>query len=343
MRGLTKHFQVYIFFLSITVVFSCNKSSKPDVSNIQLEIKIQRFDKELFAAKNNDVNQTDLLLQKKYGNFYNDYTKRIITTAELSNFDILTGLFKDKAFTDLNKEVDSVFPSLDYTEKELTESFKYIKYYYPQAKIPQFISYVSGFAYQVTTGDNYMGIGLDMFLGKDSKFYGAISTPRYQTRRFEPQYLLPRVTEVYAREELFPERDEDQTLLSKMIYNGKILYFLDLVLPETLNDSIKIGYNTQQMNWAKKYEGNIWGYFLENDLLYQSDYQKMQTYLTDAPFTPQLGDRKSSAPKLGIFIGWQIVRKYMEENPKVTLQQLMVDTDAQSILTKAKYKPKESL
>jgi hypothetical protein len=188
-----------------------------------------------------------------------------------------------------------------------------------------------------------MSIGLDMFLGKDSKFYGAIvqSVPLYQSRRFEPEYIVPRVTEVYAREELFPERDEDQTLLAKMVHNGKILYFMDQVLPESTADTIKIGYTGQQMAWCQQYEGNIWGYFLENEFLYETDYQKIQVYLTDGPFTPQLGDKRSSPPKLGVWIGWQIVRRYMSENPKVTLQELMKDTDAQKILTKAKYKPKE--
>ncbi len=66
----------------------------------------------------------------------------------------------------------------------------------------------------------------------------------------------------------------------------------------------------------------------------------MQVYLTDGPFTAGLGDKNESAPKLGVWIGWQMVRKYMLENPDVTLQQLMADTDAQKILVKSKYKPK---
>ena len=67
---------------------------------------------------------------------------------------------------------------------------------------------------------------------------------------------------------------------------------------------------------------------------------KIQKYLTDAPFTPGLGDHNESAPKLGIWIGWQIVKKYMDKNPDVTLQQLMKETDAQKILHASRYKPK---
>jgi gliding motility-associated lipoprotein GldB len=340
----SKYSQIYLLFIAAIVVLSCNKSNKPDVSNINVDIKIQRFEQDLYQGKNKSIVETDLILAKKYGAFYDDFIHRMVGNPSLSGQQVLSILYKDQAYADLNKEVDSVFPTLKTVEKDLTESFKYIKYYYPKSKVPHFISLLSGFAYQITTADDYMSIGLDMFLGRNNKFYGAIvqSVPMYQSRRFEAQYIVPRVTEVYAREELFPERDEDQTLLAKMIYNGKILYFMDQILPEAVDDTVKIGYTGKQMGWCHQFEGNIWGYFLENNFLYESDYQKIQVYLSDGPFTPQLGEKRSSAPKLGIWIGWQIVRKYMAENPKVTLQELMAETDSQKILRLSKYKPKPS-
>ncbi|MDQ7947812.1 MAG: gliding motility lipoprotein GldB [Pedobacter sp.] len=328
----------------MVALFSCNGSKRPDVDQIKVSIKIKRFEKDLYQGKGKDINQTNQQLGNQYGYFYDDFIHRMVGNPSLSGPEVLALLYKDQAYTDLNAEVDSVFPSLGPLEKDLTQTFKYIRYYYPKAKVPQFISTLTGFAYQITTGDKYMGIGLDMFLGRNSKFYGAIveSVPLYQSRRFEPQYIVPRVTEVYAREELFKERDEDRSMLSKMIYNGKILYFMDLILPEGTADTLKIGYTGPQMAWCQQYEGNIWAYFLESELLYQTDYPKFQVYLTDGPFTPQLGENRSSAPKLGVWIGWQIVRKYMEQNPNITLQQLMAETDAQKILTRSKYKPKPS-
>lgn len=338
-----KRFQIYLFFLGIALQFSCKTGNRPDVSDIKVDIKIQRFERDLYQWRNKNITEADQLLTKKYGIFYDDFVHRMVGNPSLSGPEVLSLLFKDQAYADLTKEVDSVYPTLQTVEKNLSESFKYVKYYYPKAKIPKFVSVLTGFAYQITTGDDYMSIGLDMFLGRDSKFYGAIvqSVPLYQSRRFEPQYIVPRVTEVYAREELIKERDEDQSLLSKMIYNGKILYFMDQVLPETTADTIKIGYTGQQMAWCTQYEANIWGYFLENELLYETDYPKIQVYLTDGPFTPQLGEKRSSAPKLGVWIGWQIVRKFMAENPNISLQQLMQETDAQKILMQSKYKPKE--
>ncbi|MBC7566566.1 MAG: gliding motility lipoprotein GldB [Pedobacter sp.] len=331
-----------ILLALLSVCMSCKQNSRPDVSGDSMRIKVERFDEDLFLGKGKDIIKTDVILKKKYGTFYRDYITRIVGDGNYSGTQILSTLYKDKAYTDLNSEASSVFPNMKSIENDLTQAFKYIKYYYPKSKTPKFISFVSGFAVQTPIGDDYLGIGLDMFLGKKSKFYKSIvkSIPVYISRRFSPEYVVPRLTETFAREELFSDLDEDRTLISKMIHNGKILYFMDQVLREALPDSLKIGYTSKQLEWCNIYEADIWGFFLENNLLFETDYQKIQVYLSEGPFTPGLGDKNLSAPKLGIWMGWQIVRKYMDENKDVTLQQLMAEKDEQFILNRSKYKPK---
>jgi gliding motility-associated lipoprotein GldB len=342
MSYTVKYFQIYLFFLCLVTLFSCKQDKRPDVSKIKLEVRIQRFDKDLFAGQSQPLIQTDAQLKQKYGNFYSDYVNRVVGNGQYSGPEILQVLYKDQAYKDLSHDADSVFKDMKPIEKDLTDAFKHVLYYYPNTRVPRFISFVSGFEVQTPIGDGYLGIGLDMFLGKNSRFYGAIvqSVPRYLSRRFSPEYVVPRLTETFAREDLFPERDEDRTLLSKMIQNGKILYFMDQVLADKVPDSVKIGYTGKQLAWCKTFEGNIWGYFMENDLLFNTDYQKIQVYLSEGPFTPGVGEKKESAPKLGVWTGWQIVRKYMEENPKVTLQELMAERDAEKILRGSGYKPK---
>ena len=180
-----------------------------------------------------------------------------------------------------------------------------------------------------------------MFLGPDSKFYPSLkqSIPLYISRRFTPEHITPRVIETLVREEMFPEKDDVTSFLDNMVYNGKIMYLMDAIMPNVA-DTLKIGYTPQQLDWCKTYEASVWGYFLEENLLFETDHFKYQKYLNEAPFTPGIGERNESAPKLGVFIGWQIVKKYMEKNPEVSLQQLMEENDAQKILKESKYKPK---
>jgi hypothetical protein len=144
MSYTVKYFQIYLFFLCLVTLFSCKQDKRPDVSNIKLDIKIQRFDKDLFAGKAKPMEQTDAQLKQKYGNFYQDYVNRVVGNGQYSGPEILKVLYKDKAYTDLSHDADSVFKDMRPLEKDLTDAFKHVLYYYPNTRIPKFISFVSG-------------------------------------------------------------------------------------------------------------------------------------------------------------------------------------------------------
>jgi uncharacterized protein YjaZ len=58
--------------------------------------------------------------------------------------------------------------------------------------------------------------------------------------------------------------------------------------------------------------------------------------MTDGPFTS--GFAEESPARTGSWLGWQIVKDYMDNND-VTLKELLKDTDSQKILEKSGYKP----
>jgi gliding motility-associated lipoprotein GldB len=334
-----------LFFLICLAALSCNSKKSVDISNIKLNIPIERFDQELSSLNSDSISEIAPVLRKKYTWFYDDYMEKMVgagPTWDTVYYTNLRSILRNKDYLELSSTVAQTFPSLEKQQLELNQAFRYIKYYYPKQKFPRLISFISGFAVQTPIGNDYIGIGLDMFLGKNGdRFYPALrqSIPQYISRRFNPENISPRVIEAFIREEMFLENDADRTLISKMVYNGKILYFMDSVLP-AITDILKIGYSTEQLEWCKENEAGIWAYFLENDLLFESDYMKIQRYLSEAPFTPGLGENSSSAPKLGVWTGWQIVRQYMEKNPDISVQQLMLEKDAQKILAGSKYKPR---
>lgn len=337
--------QIYLFFLICLTIMSCNNKKTPDISKINLNTKIERFDQDFASLSTNNIATKAPELRKKYTWFYDDYMEKILVagfSGDTAYYSNLRLILQNPDYIELKNSVDKTFPDLKKQEEEINQAFKYIKYYYPEKKMPRLISFISGFAVQTPIGNDYIGIGLDMFLGKNGeRFYPALreSIPAYIARRFNPDNICPRVVETLIREDLLPERDEDKSLLSKMIYNGKILYFMDAVMPET-NDTLKIGYSQKQLDWCEEYESGIWAYFIENNLLYETDYLKIQKFIAEAPFTPGIGEKSESAPKLAIWTGWQIVKKYMDKNPELTLQELMKETDAQKILTDSKYKPR---
>ena len=342
-----KPVQKYFFFL-IVAIASCGESStikRPDVTNITVDIKIERFDQEFAQLQAAEIPAQNSIWRQKYGSFYVNYMQDMLQIGHLNDtvhvYQNLAQIVNQNDFKDLNKAVATVYPTLKKQEKELTQAFKYIKYYFPTYQVPRIISYISGFAYQTPVGDDYIGIGLDMFLGADSEFYPALvqSIPLYISKRFTPDNITARVVEAVLREEVYPMPDNVQNTLQHMVYNGKILYALDLLL-EDVPDENKIGYTASQLAWARKYQSDVWSWFLQENLLYHTDYLRIQKYFTEAPFTPELGENNESAPKLGAYVGWMLVRKYMERNPQVSLEELLAHADAQHILEESKYKGK---
>ncbi|WPU93378.1 gliding motility lipoprotein GldB [Mucilaginibacter sabulilitoris] len=336
--------QIYLIFSIALILASCGRNKKVDVSNINVEVKIERFDRDFDAMRSKSMGIQAAYLQQQYGIFYGDFINHILqagTVNDTAYFKTLREVFKGKAYTDLKHDIDAAYPNMDAQNASLTEAFKYIKYYYPQKKLPKVYAYFSGFQAQTSIGDGYFAVGLDLFLGANSRFYPALTNtfPHYLSRHFTPENITPRVVEGIAREDMFPEDDNDRSLLAKMVYNGKIMYFMDRILPDVA-DTTKIGYTPEQLKWCNDFEAKIWGYFLEENLLYETDYPKIQKFLTEAPFTPGLGEKNESAPKLAIWTGWQIVRQYMDKHPEVTLPQLMAEKDAQKILNLSRYRPK---
>ena len=346
MATISKTKQIYLFFLISVLLSACGRNKKVDVSNIPVNVRIERFDKEFDAMKTKPMARQAAYLQKKYGVFYHNFIGLLlqdddINTNDTAYFKLLRRVFATPDYKDLKHDVDSVYPIMEKEEAELTDAFRHIKYYFPQKKLPRVIAYYSGFETQIAVGDAYLGIGLDLFLGGNSRFYPSLTAayPRYLSRNFNAQNICPRVIEGMAREDMFPENDSSKTLLSKMIYNGKIMYFMDMILPD-MADTTKIGYTDTQMKWCQQFQSKIWAWFLDQNLLYETDYPKIQKYLGEAPFTPGLGEKNESAPKLAVWTGWQIVKEYMDKHPDITLPELMADNDAQKILNGSKYRPK---
>jgi len=88
-------------------------------------------------------------------------------------------------------------------------------------------------------------------------------------------------------------------------------------------------------------EQAIWRNFIENEYLYSTDTKLASRFLDPAPFSKfglELIDNESPG-RVGRYVGWQIVRRFMEKNP-VTIEQ-MLNLSGEEIFKKSTYKPKK--
>ena len=123
-----------------------------------------------------------------------------------------------------------------------------------------------------------------------------------------------------------------------MIYFGKELYLKDVLMPN-VDDRKKIGYSQEDLDWAFANEEPMWRNFIENEYLYSTDNKLNQRFLEPAPFSKFGLELDNESPgKLGRFVGWQIVRAFIENND-VDVKQLMT-MPAEEIFKKSNYKPR---
>lgn len=332
-----------LFFVPLLGFIACKKDRLDiDTSKVQVTpVSFKRLDKDVFLLKADNIADKTKEYQNKYHSFYNRYISAIVNNGGIVDSLYSQSLLKfigDKDMAAVNKDIMKNYSDNDIglLEDELTECVKRYKYFFPDRKIPaQFVTFMSGFNYNVVYVDSTLGIGLEMYLGNDYKYYSALQLPKFKTRTMSKEHLLTDAVRGWMITE-FDNADPVNNLLNHMVFYGKTFYLCDALLPH-VNDSIKIGYSTPQMRYCKEYEKNLWGFMIKDNKLYENDLKTIAEFTNDGPFTASIS--KECPPRIAMWIGWQIVRSYMEHNEEVTLEQLMNEKDAQKILSKSKYKP----
>jgi len=319
---------VFVFSL-----YSCGNSNMkiPASKRPAVHVKVNRYGVALFRVDTSHFKAAVEKLQKEYPFFLEGDLNNKANIQQLRNF------VADPQVIDVYKKTMLHFPDLDNLEKELSTEFSYIQYYFPKYKLPQVYSYVSDLYYEqpVMKKDSVLVIALDDYLGENYKPYLHLNIPFYHRRLMKKEFIPVDVAKALYRTGLSVPQ-HSTTVLDHMIETGKMLYFLDAVLPET-PDTLKIGYTRVQWKWMEKHKKDVWSVMINDNMLFSSDYMVINKMMQPGPFTD--GFSRTAPPSMGAWFGWQIVRKFMSDHPNTTLKQLFEMKDAQTILHQSGYKP----
>jgi hypothetical protein len=320
---------------------NCNKNKKkPNLNGIEVKLDVQRFEKDFYASDISNPSAALTMLKNKYPDFLPFYFNEIMSFGDVEkdsvpaiiNFSVYRN---DQYVKEVSDTVLQVFNDFSRYEKELTEAFRYFKYYFPDKNIPRIVTFTGNFGWSAVSYDTtILGIGTDMYLGSEYKYYPSVY-PQFMFEKFKPEYMTANAMNV-ASTMFFDLEPHDNTLLAGIIAAGIKLYFLDLVLPDA-EDYLKINYNPKDIEWCLNNEPEIWTFFVKKDILYKSDPKDYKKFLQPAPNTS--GMPVESPGNVGAWLGWQIVRKYMGERPETTFEQLL-NIDPVTVLNESKYKPK---
>ncbi len=324
--------------LIISTLFACTDSKKDiDTSNIKLNINIKRLDADLIKNYPDTPNVAKLMAE--YSKFFELYSYKVLQIGDPKHNQVKKLLydFNNYCFDyELPQKINKQFGDLSELKQDLELAFKHYKYYFPKLPIPQVYTYISNFSQSIAVDDSILGIGLDKYLGVQCKLYSRLGFDSYKRRRMTPEMITVDCMRAMLISDFPYDDTKNDNLLNHMVYEGKIQYCLDAMMP-LISDTLKFGYTQKQLNWAEKNESNMWTYLIDHRHLFSTDALTIRGLIGEAPFTSMFSN--NSAPRAGAFLGWKIVNKYMEEHPQTTLLQLMQSSDYQLILNKAKYKP----
>lgn len=327
---------LFSILISVLLLSSCSdysrKGPKIDESKLQkTDIKIHRYGKSLFEIDTNEFEKGVSEIHDEFILFLGSDIGNPAKLAPLYAYVTDTSLISIANFT-LNE-----YPELTQLELQLSNAISRYQYFFPDYKIPTVYSYISNLYYEkpIIIDDSVILIALDVYLGEDYPTYRTLGLPFYIIRRMTSDNIAIDVMKELYNTELEPSIKQ-KTLIDRMVDNGKILYYLDALLP-SVPDSLKIGYSEQQINWIESNKENVWAFLVNNALFYSADFKIQSNFMKEAPFSSIFS--QDSPPRIGQWLGWQIVRRYMERNPEISLQTLIDEKDFQKIFNESGYKP----
>lgn len=317
------------------------KQAAPDVSDVQVSVRMLRFETDLFALDTAQITAGMARLEQKYPVFLPFFLSEVLrdpSNPSETPEQALSGFLQAPQVQKLYDSCRTKYADLAWLERDLTQMFRYFKYYLPQKNVPTVVTAVTelvGDAYLVN--DTLLMLSLDYFMGEDFSAYNPDYFPEYLRRQFKQEYMTTKLATALSSGIAGPPKGDK--IIDFMLNNGKILYLVDCLLP-AVPDSLKMGYTREQIEGCYANEAEVWARLLQLNVLYEPVNNKNQKIVMPSPASEIVF--KEAPGEIGNWIGWQIVKAYMKRNPDTTMEQLMNISDPQKFLEQAKYKPKRS-
>lgn len=234
--------------------------------------------------------------------------------------------------------IQLLYSHFDPVYKQMEDGFRRFKYYFPTLPTPKITTVFTEFFAPTATNDQHLLLSLEFFLGKDYPTYKALDIPEFIARRLSKPYIP-----IYAAtawiDQVFDEFPKQQNrFLDKAVEEGKKIYLLKALYPQ-LADTLLSGWSSSQLKWLNENQFQSWTYFIEKNYLYNTNVVDFAPLIIDAPFTSAPGVPPESAPRIGVYAGWMIVNEYMKKNQDVSIQELILNPNADLILKQSGYRP----
>ena len=314
-----------LFLVLILLLASCQSEKEQRqeaIQSVDVDLKLVRFDSIFMNTPPEKVTQ----LSEKYPQFFkSQYDDQIWVEKR-----------KDSLMKVIQDEVEKQFSSTDTLKKRLKKLFQHYKYYFPKSQVPTIYTVAEYVDYRnkVLLNKDNLIISLDNYLGKEHRFYTDFED--YISGLQTQSQILPDVVSALSKKLI--NDNKQRSFITYMIDYGKTEYLKDRLIP-FVAEHHRLGYTKDQLEWAYDNEKQIWRYFVEEELIYSTKKNLLNRFLYNGPFSKfYLKFDKESPPRLGRFIGRQIIKSYVAQHPEASLKEIM-KMPGEALFQASNYKP----
>lgn len=320
-----KLFKFFIIIAFAKAITSCTSTTKveEEISNIPIDVKFIQFHKEFSNAQKGELPT----LKEDYPLFFPATVPDSVWISKMEGRDSIHNVLE----TAVN---DAHFNYLQI-EEELEDVMRHVVYYFPDFAPTPVVTVLSDVNYRqkVIPTSSQLIVSIDTYLGKDHVLYTGIN--KYQRESLNIEQLPADASLAYAR--LFVEPNVERSLLGHMLYHGKLHYLQELFAPNSSGYQL-FSYTPDKYVFTVENEGEMWRYFIDNELLYDTDSKLLSRFILPAPFSKFYLEVDQQTPGgVGRYIGYRIVKSFMENN-EVGIE-TMLQLKPEEIFKRSKYKP----
>lgn len=326
--------QRFIFIIISLIVFSaCLHDGQKDDFSVSKEVKVMRYDRLQYES----VALNSVLALQKMTTECPRATKLLIedvlalgSVSEPNIYERLCEYYTDSVLLKIMEDAEVKFKDIRSIENSLSEGFEKLKKEIPSLVIPRVYSQFSALNQSVVVGDSLLAFSLDKYMGADYPLYKRYYYD-YQCRTMTPEQIVPDCFTYYLYAQYpFLWEEGRRTLFDLMIYRGKIAWITEFILKGDASGSKSLGYTKEEIRWCKKNEAMLWKLMTEQHLLESTDPMMIRAYTHPDPRMVVKGERIPSM--IGVWLGMQLIDKYMNDHKEVTLKELLECTDFRELL-----------
>jgi len=298
----------------LTILIGCNNKSTNNYENIIVD----RFEKKFFNIQPDSLkiltNQYPYLFPSSFSdeewlNIKNDSVRKIIfneTQVEFKN---------------------------DYLNRNISKLYYELSNQFSNFNSPKIITINNGldFQYKLIDIDSLVLLSLDCYLDND-ELYKTI--PAYISQKMNKNFLIRDLAEkLISRYVNYPT---NRQFLDKIIYYGKVYNLMTTNLD--FDEANALYYNEKEIVWAQDNEKEVWKFFIENEILFNTSNILVERFINFRPYSKfGISIDYESPPMIGKWIGYKIVKSYLKSNNK-TIEEIL-NMNEYELYLNSNYKP----